>query len=82
MNLSTVHPIDTLLVSQLENLLRGEQELRGRYASLSSSSNTPEVRMAFSNELSELKERADRLFRLISAMDYYGSEEPVYAAAA
>ena len=82
MPLPTVHPIDTLLVNQLENILHSEQELRSRYSTLNSSDNTPEVRMAFSKELSELSDRADRLYRLINAMDYYGSGEPGYATAA
>ncbi len=82
MNLSSVHPIDTLLVSQLENILQGEQTLRARYSSLDSSDTTPEVRIAFSRELSDLRDRADRLYRLINAMDYYGSWEPSYATAA
>ncbi len=81
MNFSSVHPIDTLLVQQLENILNAERALRARYSSVEPSSNTPEMRMAFSSELGELKDRADRLYRLINAMDYYGSYEPKYAAA-
>ena len=77
--LPSVHPIDTLLVSQLENILNGEQELRSRYSTIDS---TPEVRMAFSKELSQLSDRADRLHRLINAMSYYGCGEPVLIAAA
>jgi hypothetical protein len=69
----TVHPIDTLVVQQLENLLDGERALKARYSALDPASDTPEVRMAFSRELSELKDRADRLYRFISAMDYYGA---------
>ena len=69
----TVHPIDTLLVQQLENLLDGERALKARYSSLDPSLDTPEVRMAFSQELAELKARADRLYRFVSALDYYGS---------
>lgn len=69
----TVHPIDTLLVQQLENLLDGERALKARYSALDPSLDTPEVRMAFSKELSDLKERADRLYRFVNAMDYYGS---------
>ena len=68
-----VHPIDTLVVQQLENLLHGERALRARYSSLDASLDTPEMRMAFSHELAELKERADRLYRFVSALDYYGS---------
>lgn len=80
-NFSSVHPIDTLLVQQLENILNAEKALRARYSSVQASSNTPEMRMAFSNELAELKDRADRLSRLINAMDYYGSYENRSAAA-
>ncbi len=80
MDFSSVHPIDTLLVQQLENILNAERALRARYSSVQASSNTPEMRMAFSGELAELKDRADRLYRLINAMDCYGSSEPRYAA--
>jgi hypothetical protein len=69
----TVHPIDTLLVQQLENLLDGERQLKARYSALDPSLDTPEVRMAFSQELAELKARTDRLYRFVSALDYYGS---------
>ncbi len=79
MNFSSVHPIDTLLVQQLENILNSEKTLRARYSSVEPSSNTPEMRMAFSSELAQLKDRADRLYRLINAMDCYGSYEPRYA---
>ena len=71
MNSSSVHPIDTLLVQQIENLLHGEAALRARYSTIDSSDNI-EVRMAFRQELAELKERADRLYRLVDAMDFYG----------
>jgi hypothetical protein len=74
-NLSSVHPIDTLLVQQLEHILNSEKALRARYSSVQASSNTPEMRMAFAKELAELKDRADRLSRLINAMDFYGSDE-------
>jgi hypothetical protein len=69
----TVHPIDTLVVQQLENLLDGERALKARYAALDASLDTPEVRMAFSYELAELKDRADRLYRFVSALEHYGS---------
>lgn len=72
-NQTAIHPIDTLLIQQLENILDGEKALRARYRSLGNTDNTPEIRMAFSKELSDLKERADRLDRFVSAMDYYGS---------
>ncbi len=72
MNLSSVHPIDTLLVSQLENILVGEKELSARYSGMPPSAHTPEVLRAFSNEVNSLKARADRLYRLINAMGYYG----------
>ena len=81
MNLQAVHPIDTLLVSQLETILNGEKALRARYSSLGANANTPEVRMAFSQELSQLRDRADRLYRLVSAMDSYTSLEGDYSPA-
>ncbi|MDQ2843938.1 MAG: hypothetical protein M3Y72_23450 [Acidobacteriota bacterium] len=80
MSFSAVHPIDTLLVQQLEDILDGERALRARYSSLEPSTNSQEVRMAFSRELSQLKDRADRLYRLVSAMDGYGSYETTYSA--
>ncbi len=75
-NFSSVHPIDTLLVQQLENILNGEKALRARYSALDSTANTSEIRNAFSRELSDLQKRADRLYRLMNAMDYYGPFEP------
>jgi hypothetical protein len=80
MSTRAVHPIDTLLVQQLEHILDGEKALHARYSSLGSSANSPEVRLAFSRELSDLKERADRLYRFVNAMDYYGSLEDLPAA--
>ena len=71
-----VHPIDTLLVHQLEHLLNGEAALRARYSKIDPSENSVEVRMAFSKELGELKDRADRLYRLVNAMDNYAPAEP------
>ena len=72
LDFSSIHPIDTLLVHQLETLLQGEQALQERYATIDPSSNSVEVRMAFSKELAELTDRADRLYRLVNAIDNYG----------
>lgn len=82
MSLASTHPIDTLLVHQIEHLLDGEKALKTRYSLLDSSANTPEVRMAFAQELGDLKERADRLFRFMSAMEYYGPLSSAEAALA
>ena len=68
------HPIDTLLVQQLEDLLHGEALLRARYAKIHPTDDTVEVRMAFTKELAELRERVDRLYRLVDAMDFYGPQ--------
>ena len=75
MNFQSVHPIDTLLVSQLENILNGEKALRARYSLLDASANDTETRLVFSKELSVLRDRADRLYRLVSAMDSFGSAD-------
>ncbi len=72
MELASVHPIDTLLVHQLESILDREKDLRLKYSSIGTAASTPEARYAFSKELSALKDRADRLYRLINAMEYYG----------
>jgi hypothetical protein len=72
MELASVHPIDTLLVHQLETILHREKDLRLKYSSIGTGASTAETRHAFSNELSALKDRADRLYRLIDAMEYYG----------
>jgi hypothetical protein len=72
MELASVHPIDTLLVHQLEAILDREKDLRLKYCSMGAAGTTLEARHAFSNELSALKDRADRLYRLINAMEYYG----------
>jgi hypothetical protein len=75
MTFTSSHPIETLLVQQLEHLLIGEKELRTRYSHIDSSANTPEVRMAFSQDVAELKDRADRLSRFMDAMNCYGLSE-------
>ena len=72
MTFTSVHPIETLLVQQLEHLLHGEEALRTRYSLLDSSADTPETRMALSQEVAQLTDRADRLSRLMDAMNYYG----------
>ena len=75
-NFSSVHPIDTLLVQQLETILDGEKALRARYSALDPSANSPETRDAFSRELSDLRDRSDRLYRLMNAMHFYRPFEP------
>jgi hypothetical protein len=75
MELASVHPIDTLLVHQLETILDREKDLRLKYSLIGTGASTLEARHAFSNELSALKDRADRLYRLINAMEYYGPFE-------
>jgi hypothetical protein len=72
MDLASVHPIDTLLVHQLESILDREKDLRLKYSSMGAANSTVETRHAFSKELSALQDRADRLYRLINAMEYYG----------
>jgi hypothetical protein len=74
-----IHPIDTLLVGQLETLLEEERSFQDRYSHIDASANSIEVRMAFSSELAELKDRADRLYRLVNEMDHYGPYQPSYA---
>lgn len=68
--------MDTLLVRQLETLLHEEQALQDRYVGIDSASNSVELRMAFSEELAELKDRADRLYRFVNEMDHYGPCPP------
>ena len=80
MAFAAVHPIDTLLVQQLENIINGEKALRARYSAMDAAADSLETRMAFSQELSELKDRTDRLFRFMNAMDLYGSCEPPLSA--
>ncbi len=72
MEFASVHPIDTLLVHQLETILDREKDLRLKYSAIDPAASTPEARLAFSHELSALKDRADRLYRLMNAMEYYG----------
>ncbi len=85
MTLNPVHPIDTLLVQQLENLLASERTIRARYAAVDSSANTPELRQSLSQELSTLRDRTDRLYRLMDAMDCYapygGASSALYSPA-
>lgn len=70
------NPLDTLLVQQLEDIIREEKWLANKYPSLSSPSQTIEARQAFSDELTHLNRRADRLQRLIDAMEVVGFNQP------
>ena len=70
------NPLDTLLVHQLENIIREERALATKYPSLGSATDTEETRAAFSDELNQLKRRADRLQRLMDAMEVVGYNQP------
>jgi hypothetical protein len=70
---SAPNPLDTLLVQQLADLIRQEKSLETRYPALNGSS---KARTEFSNELNSLYRRADRLQRLIEAMEVVGFSQP------
>ena len=74
--LTNNNPLDTLLVQQLENIIRDERALATKYPSLGSAIDTEETRAAFSDELNQLTRRADRLQRLMDAMEVVGYTQP------
>ncbi len=68
-NSSTSTPLETLVVHQLAEVLREERLLMERYQQLGASTKTFDEMQMLSSEISRFDQRADRLFRLIEAME-------------
>jgi hypothetical protein len=65
----TVTPLETLVVQQIAEMLREERTLAQRYRQLGSSGRLTADMNVFSDELSRFGQRANRLYRLIEAME-------------
>jgi hypothetical protein len=62
-------PLESLLVHQLEQLIARERILEHEYLTLATKPNDHAPRAKFAAELSQLERRADRLWRMIDAMN-------------
>ena len=67
-------PLESLVIYQLADLFHREQDLQIRYARLGTEDLSQCGVAEFSEELSCLQERADRLRRLLESMGAYYSE--------
>jgi hypothetical protein len=68
-NAYTINSLETLVVQQLAEVLKEEQLLAEKYRALESQQ-APSVAMDhFSDELSRFEQRANRLYRLMTAME-------------
>jgi hypothetical protein len=65
----TVTPLETLVVQQIAEMLREERTLAQRYRQLGASRRSTTEMNVFSDELSRFDQRANRLYRLIEAME-------------
>jgi hypothetical protein len=65
----TSTPLETLIVQQLAEIVREERLLTERYRQLSAAGNGAAEMDIFSDQLSKFDQRANRLFRLMQAME-------------
>ncbi len=64
------HPLETLVVSNLAQLIDAEKQLKEHYTRFSkTAASDSNERNVLSNELAALNSKADRLHRMIMAMD-------------
>jgi hypothetical protein len=66
---STSTPLEILVVHQLEQVLREEKLLAERYQQLGASGKNTDEMQLLSSEISRFDQRANRLLRLIQAME-------------
>jgi hypothetical protein len=64
----SISSLETLVVQQIEEMLREERALTQRYQELGSRKNSADMSV-FSDELSRFDRRANRLYRLMEAME-------------
>ena len=62
-------PLQQLVLQQLAAIVNGEKRLKEQYAQLSAAPNSPETMEIFASRLADLNRRADRLHRMMDAMD-------------
>jgi hypothetical protein len=65
----SISSLETLVVHQIEEMRREERALTQRYQQLEASGKRPSDMSVFSDELSRFDRRANRLYRLMQAMD-------------
>jgi len=65
----TSTPLETLIVQQLAEIVREERLLAERYHQLAAADKGATEMNLFSNQLSRFDQRANRLFRLMEAME-------------
>jgi hypothetical protein len=68
-NSPTRNPLDSLLIQQLEQLIARERVLQQQYSRLAADPNPRAPIASFAAELTQLELRADRLCRMIDAMN-------------
>jgi hypothetical protein len=66
---SKKNPLENLMFHQLQQLINGEKKLQKRYAQLGASEDSNEEIARFEAEMLQLESRADRLYRMINAMN-------------
>ena len=62
-------PLETLIVQQLAEIVREERLLAERYRQLAAANKSATEMNTFSDQLSKFDQRANRLFRLMEAME-------------
>jgi hypothetical protein len=65
----TSTPLETLIVQQLAEIVREERLLAERYHQLAAADKSATEMNLFSDQLSRFDQRANRLFRLMEAME-------------
>jgi hypothetical protein len=65
----TSTPLETLIVQQLAEIVREERLLTARYHELAAANKSASEMHVFSDQLSRFDQRANRLFRLMQAME-------------
>ena len=65
----TTTPLETLIVRQLAEIKREEKLLTERYHALGTANKSAVEMNLFSDQLSKFDQRANRLFRLMRAME-------------
>jgi hypothetical protein len=65
----TSTPLETLIVQQLADIVREERKLTERYRQLTAAGKSAADMDNFSDQLSKFDQRANRLFRLMEAME-------------
>jgi hypothetical protein len=68
---SGLNPLEVLIVQQLARMKREQEFLEQQYAELGASNDSPDRFSSFSAHLNRFGQKADRLGRLVDAMNGY-----------